>query len=294
MNRFTIKDIENLCGIKAHTLRVWEQRYNFFTPKRKGSQHRVYDSDDLKALLRISFLYHNGYKISKIAQLNPEQIEKEVANSKIQKGSYELYVQQLIETSIQLDKENFERVSNEIVSELEMEKAILHVFYPFLNRIGLLWMTNHVIPAQEHFSSHIIRKKIISATDGLKVDNQKKYNVVIFSPSGELHEIPLLLVNYLFRKKGIKTTYFGVNVAVESLVYYCRHHSVSHFYTHLITHLDSERLDSYISALCNYFPDKTILLSGPASDSIHQNPVNLKRVHSLDEVINVTSLLSKA
>ncbi len=294
MNRFTIKDIENLCGIKAHTLRIWEQRYNFFTPKRKGSQHRVYDSDDLKALLRISFLYHNGYKISKIAQLNPEQIEKEVANSKPQNCSYELYVHQLIETSIQLDKDNFERVSNEIVSGLGMEKAILHVFYPFLNRIGLLWMTNHVIPAQEHFSSHIIRKKIISATDGLKVDSPQKYNVVIFSPSGELHEIPLLVVNYLFKKKGIKTTYFGVNVAVESLVYYSRYHSISHFYAHLITHLGSERLDSYICTLCNHFPDKKILLSGPASGCVQQKPVNLVQIHSLDEIINLTSLLSEA
>jgi DNA-binding transcriptional MerR regulator len=293
MNHFTIKDIENLCGIKAHTLRMWERRYNFFAPKRKGSQHRVYDSDDLKALLRISFLYHNGYKISKIAQLNPQQIEKEVANSKLQHCSYELYVHQLVETSLQLDNENFERVSNEIVSDLGMEKAILHVFYPFLNRIGLLWMTNHVIPAQEHFSSHIIRKKIISATDALKVDNHKKYNVAIFSPSGELHEIPLLVVNYLFRKKGIKTTYFGVNVAAESLVYYCRYHSISHFYSHLITHLDSAGLADYMCTLCNYFPDKVIFLSGPASACVQQKPVNLVQIHSLDEVINLTVTLSE-
>jgi MerR family transcriptional regulator, light-induced transcriptional regulator len=286
MDHFTIKDIENLCGIKAHTLRIWEQRYQLFIPRRKESQHRIYDCDDLKALLRISFLYHNGYKISKIAGLSPEQIQQEVAGIQPQPCNYEIFVHQLIEASIQFDKENFEKIVNALVLRIGLEKSILHIFYPFLQRIGLLWITNHVIPAQEHFSSHIIKKKIICATDGFEISPNRKYNIIIFSPSGEMHEIPLLVVNYLFRKQGIGTTYFGVNVSVETLLYYSRQHSISHFYSHLITHLDSSGVDYFICSLCKEFPDKPVIISGPASSCIRIHPANLSQLHSLEEVIN--------
>ena len=187
MNHFTIKDIENLCGIKAHTLRIWEQRYNFFVPKRKKSQHRIYDSDDLKELLRISFLYHNGYKISKIAELNPGQIHQLVEESGMQDNNHEIFIHQLIEAGLDFDKEKFEIIVNCLALRIGMEKCITEVFYPFLQRIGLLWMTNNVIPAQEHFVSQIIRNKIIVATDGLEVRNDAVTNVIVFTPTGEFH-----------------------------------------------------------------------------------------------------------
>src|SRR5688572_19332426 len=108
MNQFTIRDIENLCGVKAHTLRIWEQRYNLFVPKRKESRHRIYDCDDLKELLRISFLYHHGYRISRIADMSPEQRQQEIAKIKTTQCSYELFVHQLVEASVVFDKEGFE------------------------------------------------------------------------------------------------------------------------------------------------------------------------------------------
>lgn len=284
MNQFTIKDIENLCGIKAHTLRIWEERYKFFIPKRKESRHRTYDSEDLKELLRISFLYHNGYKISRIAQLSPAQIQQEVASIKPQSCNYEIFIHQLIEASILLDKENFEQVLNGLLLRIGLEKCILHVFYPFLQRIGLLWMTNHVIPAQEHFSSNIIRQKIICGIDGLEETKNRKYNIVVFSTIGELHEIPLLFVNYLLRKQGLRTTYFGINVSVETLIYYAQHHTVSHFYSHLITKIASLETDEYISSLCRNFPDKQIIISGPACNGVQKKFPNLLHLKSFDEV----------
>lgn len=289
MNHFTIKDIENLCGIKAHTLRIWEQRYKLFIPKRKESQHRIYDSDDLKELLRISFLYHNGYKISKIAKLSPAQIQEEIAAIKPQPCNYEIFVHQLIEASLQLDKESFETVINDLELRIGLEKSILNVFYPFLQRIGLLWVTNHVIPAQEHFSSHIIRNKIICATDELEINKESKYNIVIFSPSGELHEIPLLVVNYILRKQGTRTTYFGVNVSTETLLYFSQHHNVSHFYSHIISHLDSAGIDIFICSLCSSFPDTPIIVSGPACNCIQRKPINLLLLSSYEEVKNFTN-----
>ncbi len=293
MNQFSIKDIENLCGVKAHTLRIWEQRYKLFCPKRKESQHRVYDCDDLKELLRICFLYHNGYKISKIAELSCEQIQEEVAKIKPQCCNFEVVVHQLIETSIMLDKENFEKIINNLVVRIGLEKCIIHVFYPFLQRIGLLWMTNHMIPAQEHFSSHIIRKKIICAIDGLDQPASEKYNVVIFSPQGELHEIPLLVVNYFLRKQGIRTTYFGPDVSTETLQYYTDHHPITHLYMHVITHMDNCGLESFIDALCKQFPDKKIVVSGPACGCVQKKTAtNLVHFHSLDEVIEFSHELA--
>jgi len=292
MNQFSIRDIENLCGIKAHTLRVWEQRYNLFVAKRKQSQHRIYDSEDLKELLRISFLYHNGYKISRIAGMSLQVIEQEIEKIKPQPCNYDIFVHQLTEASITLDKENFEKIVNGLVLRIGLEKSILFIFYPFLQRIGLLWMTNHVIPAQEHFSTHIIRKKIICATDGFELNNNN-LNVVLFSLPGELHELPLLVVNYFFRKQGIRTTYFGTAVNVETLKYYADHHTVTHFYTHIITQLDSNGLNESVCSVCKIFSDKKIVISGPACSCIQQKPGNLHHLKSIDEVIEYTQSIVK-
>jgi DNA-binding transcriptional MerR regulator len=291
MNRFTIRDIENLCGIKAHTLRIWEQRYNLFTPKRKQSQHRVYDCDDLKELLRISFLYHHGYKISKIAELSPDQVREEISRVLPQCCNYEIYVHQLIEASVQLETDNFERVVNGLVMRIGLEKAIVHVFFPFLQRIGLLWMTNHIIPAQEHFCSHIIRKKIICAIDGLDPVNDADRNVVLFAPPGEEHEIPLLVINYFFKKNGIRTAYFGINTNMETLQYYAQYHNVTHFYMHVITYLDSPDMQTLIGLLCKTFPDKKIFVSGPACSCVEKGRPNLKQVTSFEEMTRLSASL---
>src|SRR6476619_5176688 len=131
MYYFAIKDIENLCGIKAHTLRIWEQRYNLVVPKRKESQHRLYDNEDLKHFLRISFLYHHGWKISKIAQLNGQSLLQEIEKlNNVNNHTY--YINQLIECAITFDKEVFEKLLNTIIQKLGFETCIIHVCYPFL------------------------------------------------------------------------------------------------------------------------------------------------------------------
>ena len=174
-----------------------------------------------------------------------------------------------------------------------LEKSIIHVFYPFLERIGLLWMTNHVLPAQEHFCSHIIRKKIICAIDGLELVNNGKNNIVIFSPTGELHEIPLLVINYFLRKHGIWTTYFGTNVATETLKDYALHHRVTHFYMHVITHLDNCGLDTLVNDFCKQFPSQELIVSGPACNCILPGNPNLKKLHSLDELFAFSTSLNE-
>ncbi|MEO7923065.1 MAG: MerR family transcriptional regulator [Chitinophagaceae bacterium] len=284
MNHFTIRDIENLCGIKAHTLRTWEQRYKLFVAKRKQSMHRVYDNEDLKEMLRISFLYHQGHKISKIAALGPRQLHELVEKSCVLDCNHELFVHQLIEAGLDFDKEKFEKIVNGLVGRIGLEKCISEVFYPFLHRIGLLWMTNHVVPAQEHFVSHIIRKKIILATDGLEQSSQTSAPILLFTPEGEFHEIPLLVINFFFRKYNNRTVYFGANVSTDSLRYYMRQHPAGCLYMHVVTHLNNEGLNESINSLCSEFPIK-LVLSGPAINCMAHQPSNLQVIHSLEELI---------
>ena len=286
MNHFTIRDIENLCGIKAHTIRIWEQRYALVAPKRKESQHRFYDNDDLKEFLRISFLYHNGFKISKIASLGAEEIQRIVANFSAKEENHESFVHQLIEAGMDFDKEKFEKIVSYLVLKIGFEKCIIEVLYPFLLRIGLLWMTNNIIPAQEHFTSNIIREKILLATNGLELEPTNESIIIVFAPFGEHHEIPLLTSNYFFRKNNIRTVYFGVNVTVESLINYLEVQPATHLFTHLTTNLTFERLMDYLLLLNNNFPGKKIVVSGPASMVIEKNIDNLLILNSLTDMID--------
>ncbi|MGQ0739871.1 MAG: MerR family transcriptional regulator [Bacteroidota bacterium] len=285
MNQFSIRDIEHLCGIKAHTLRIWEQRYKLFVAKRKDNKHRIYDNDDLKELLCISFLYHNGYKVSKLAELTADQRQEALVRTVVKEDNHELFIYQLIEASVDFDKERFDKIINSLVIRSSLEKAIFQIFYPFLQRIGLLWMTNNVIPAQEHFSSHIIRKKIICAIDGLELNSLATIRVLLFAPAGEHHEIPLLAADYLLKKNNIRTVYFGVNMQLEPLQIYLSHHPVDFIYTHVTSCPKNTGLDSYPESLCKIFPGKKVLMSGPVTKLIKRKPGEVIIVHSPDELI---------
>ncbi len=294
MNHFTIRDIENLCGIKAHTLRIWEQRYTLVAVKRKKSQHRFYDNDDLKEFLRISFLYHNGFKISKIAALGAEEIQRIVKNFSAKEENHASFVHQLIEAGMDFDTEKFEKIINYLVLKIGFEKCIIEVLYPFLLRIGFLWVTNNIIPAQEHFTSNIIREKIIIAIAGLQPEPANKTIIVVFAPFGEQHEIPLLTANYFFRKNNIRTVYFGVNVKAESLVEYLNVKPATHLYAHLTTSFSNERLMDYLFILNNHFPEMKIIVSGPGSKFIEKNIENLLTLASLDDMIEFAKAASLA
>jgi len=258
MQHFSIRDIEQLCGIKAHTLRAWEQRYQLGLADRTGGQHRVYSNEDLKKWLRIAYLYHSGHKISFIAGLQPAEKEKLLQETYLQDNSDMSVIHQLTEASLDFNKDLFEKIIHAAITRNGIEHGILQIFYPYLQRIGLLWLTNHAIPAQEHFASHIIRKKIILATDGLLPPPPAAKTILVFAPTGEFHEIPLLTANYFFRKSGLRTIYFGVNVSLESLQYYLERRPVQYIYTHVITCLSTESPDEYLAALQGFY--KGILL----------------------------------
>jgi Predicted transcriptional regulators len=279
MNLFSIRDIENLTGIKAHTLRIWEQRYNLFCPKRKESKHRFYDCEDLKYLLRIAYLYNHGYKISQIATYSPEEITKMALEVKPDADNYEIFINQLTEASIDFDQVRFDKILHNLVLHAGFEKSITCVLFPLLKKLGVLWLTGQVIPAQEHFASALIIKKLIMAIDGLeKPVYQGGRRVLLFTPTGENHEIPLLLMQYLLKKQGVPTLYLGKNISLNMLQQVCAHQPVTQLYFHIITNFIRCDMFAYLEQLSNLFPDKEIVFSG--SDTC-QCTCNLKNVRLL-------------
>jgi MerR family transcriptional regulator, light-induced transcriptional regulator len=286
MQQFSIRDIENLCGIKAHTLRIWEQRYGLSLSKRKVSLRRYYDNEDLKQLLRIAYLYHHGYKISCIASMNKEEI-LDLAKKGREPGEFESFVNQMIEASLDFDSDQLESIAHQAVVQLGLVKALNQIFYPFLEKIGLLWMTNHAVPAQEHFSSHIISKKIIREIDRLpnKAQHYRK-KILLFSPPGEYHEIPLLFILYLFKKSGHLPIYLGTNINFQCLEYICNEKKVENLYLHLITNFTNCPPEDYLIKLAKILPGRKIIASGPAFQNIIGAPIEITLLHSQEEIQN--------
>ncbi len=236
MVQFSIADIENLTNIKAHTLRIWEQRYPVFKQTRRPSGHRVYSSDDLKQLLRIAWLYHNGCKISEIMSLSEDEQRTKALGVDQNNLENSQLVNQLLEASIDLDEIAFSEVADSVVLSYGFKKAMLDVFFPFLNKVGLFWLTGHITPAQEHFASYTIMRKLIVAIDKLTpVRTGKGRLVLLFTPVGETHELPLLLIQGMLKQAGVRILYAGVQVDTKTLNYLINYKGVKECYFNLIT-----------------------------------------------------------
>lgn len=289
MNSFTIKDIESLTGIKAHTIRIWEQRYKLLRPKRKDTNHRVYTNADLKHMLRIAYLYRHGYKISKIAVMTEEEIRQLSIDESGQKSPHlhHVYINQLVEAMIDFDQVKFEKIFHNILLRMGFEQCMLRVIYPYLEKVGLLWLADCVIPAQEHFASNIIRKKLMVAIDGLDIPAEDGEKFLLFLPEGEFHEIPLLFAQYLLKKNGCAVVNFGANVPMEDLRFYIQRKRVDQVYTHIITNFPQKALDNFVKELGKYFPSVPITLSGPQVTRITAPlPENITVLHTLTDMVD--------
>jgi DNA-binding transcriptional MerR regulator len=285
MQKFTIRDIENLTGIKAHTLRVWEQRYGFFQAQRKESMHRFYDNEDLKKLLRVAFLYHTGWKISKIATLGEEAVTEEVRKAASAKDSQQAsYVIQLIEAALDFDEYTFSSLLDTVTSQTGFEDCITQVCYPYLQKIGLLWSTNNIIPAQEHFTSYLIQNRIIRETETITRKEKQPPELVLFCPRGEHHELPLLYINYLLKKNNRGTIFLGPNVELSVLEQVATLPSIRYIYFHLITNLTGFFLDDYLEQVCRLFPGKRIIASGISTVHSQRSFANLTILRSDKEI----------
>src|SRR5690349_1070506 len=161
MNAFTIKDLENLSGIKAHTIRIWEQRYRFLKPKRTETNIRYYSNDELKTVLNIALLNKYGFKISHIDKMGQEEMQDKILSLSQVQARQERLINSLIQEMVDMNMEKFELMLDEQIRVKGIEKTITQVIFPFLEKIGILWLTNHINPAQEHLVSNVVRQKLM-------------------------------------------------------------------------------------------------------------------------------------
>ena len=287
MNNFSIKDIERLSGIKAHTLRIWEQRHGLYLCKRKQSKHRFYDNEDLKEVLRIAYLYHRGFKVSKIAGLSKKELN-ELATSNIESDSHEVFINQMIESSLDLDQSRFENIIQNAQRHLDFERMVTKVYYPFLRKMGLLWVTQQVAPAQEHFSSYLIQQKILVEIDKLPlVRPANPVTALLFSPEGDTHEIPLLVMKYLLKRHGVTVIFFGANTPISQIEYYSRNRQSDYIVTHLVTNLTNKEPGDFVDYMLEKFPRQKLVLSGPGFSDLKLTDPRLHMVNEMESFVKV-------
>ena len=217
MADYKIKDLENLSGIKAHTIRVWEKRYNLLSPSRTKTKIRTYSDADLVKLLNISILNENGWKISKIALLNDAELAQEVSKVSIEKTVDSVVVNLFIKSLTTLDSVLFSRVFDSCVAKESLTATYENYLIPFLNRIGVMWLIGSISLSQEHFVSCLIRQKVIVAIDQLEDKDQPVPDFILFCREGEWHELGLLYYYFRLKEKGYSVLYLGQNLPVDAV-----------------------------------------------------------------------------
>lgn len=275
MSNYSIKDLETLSGIKAHTLRIWEQRYNIIEPKRSDTNIRSYDDDDLKKILNISLLNHNGFKISKIASMSAVDIHQSVLDVAQESLKYPDHVHHLMVSMMEMDETGFDKLITKCIQQFGLEKTMIHIVYPFFNKVGVLWQIGTISPYQEHFISNLIRQKIIVSIDAHTFksnSDSKKY--LLFLPETEMHEIGLLFAQYILKSRGYKVYYFGQTLPFDDLVEACQTCKPDYTFT-VMTSLGVHDAETWIEKMATHIPNVTHVVTGNQDFSTHQQHKNI-------------------
>ena len=292
MTRFTIKDLENLSGIKAHTIRIWEQRYSFLKPARTDTNIRYYSNDDLKTILNISILNKYGFKISHINKMTAADVQVRVAELNVAGAQQERIVNDLIQAMVDLDTVSFEKILEKQISANGIEKTIVKIVFPFFDRIGILWQTGHINPAQEHLTSNIIRQKLLVGIDQAKPILKINKSFLLFLPEREHHELGLLLVYYLLKKRGAEVLYIGANVPLKDAKFVADTKKPDFVYIHLTSTSPGFNFEKFLQQTAEKIPKPKIIVSGfPTHGYKRSIPKNVEFKHSLVELIEFISSL---
>lgn len=250
---FSIKDLESFTGIKAHTIRIWEQRYGILAPTRTDTNIRKYSDRDLKYLLNVCMLNSMGIKISKIAQMQEQQISEIILN-KIQKESAEQHFQQMLKISmVNYDEELFHQVSDQYLKDHGMLKTFTNLYVPFLEQIGLLWQAGAICPSNEHFISNLIRQKLITRIDDIRSVPKHPETYVLYLPQQEIHDITLLVLHYQLKAAGFKSIFLGLSVPFEDLEQVVKRLGPVNFVSIFTTNPSTNMVDEYLNRISNEF-----------------------------------------
>lgn len=274
MGIYSIRDLEQLSNIKAHTLRVWEQRYNLLSPKRTPTKIRYYDDDDLKKILNVSFLKSNGHRISQIASLSDQELALKVKEIVDEDLDFPSQVNALVIAMVDLDELYFEKIISTSSLQLGFEACMINIVFPFLSRIGVLWQTGSINPAHEHFISSLIRQKVIVAIDGqihAPSKDAKKY--ALYLPEGEYHEIGLLFAAYIIKSRQQRIIYLGQSLPLADLSSACKAYKPDYVFTLFTNCPTRDDIEDYIKELRDGLPETQLIISG------HQAITNESLIH---------------
>ena len=294
MTLYSISDLEKLSGIKAHTIRIWEQRYSILEPKRTASNIRYYEDKDLKNLLNVVYLRKNGFKISKIAEMSDEDLAQALAEATSSGVSQNVQIETLTLAMMEMDEQKFNNIIDVTIKQLGFEKTMLGVIYPFLEKLSMLWLTGSVAHVQETFISNLIRQKLISATNEVPVTTDKKAKkIVLYLPEGERQELSLQLLHYLLKKRNFKVTYLGGDITLTDVSDAVSILKPDYIFTMITETYVGDSVNSYVLQMRMLFPEVHLLLSG--YQVVAQNVLNTEYItvlRSLDETMSHINVLN--
>lgn len=293
MKKFSIRDIECLTGIKAHTIRIWEQRYNLVPPKRTETNIRYYDNTDLKKFLNISTLLENGFRISKIAELSEQEMHELILELTENDHACDK-ANALCTATLKLDELQFNRTLSSCIAVMGIEQTFTEVVFPFMHRIGLMWQVGTVNPVHEHFIKHLIKQKLLCAIDELPTVNSevaRKY--LLFLPEGETHEVGLLFANYLLKARGQHVLYLGPDLPLTELEQVVNYYQPNYVFTTLTSDTIYGDLNCLVRKIQKAIPRIPVLLTGPLikCNKVEENEYlhTLKDIRDLPEFIRMHS-----
>jgi len=292
VNRFSISDIAAITGIKSATLRIWEQRYQIIHSKRSSSNIRYYDDYDLRIFLNISCLIENGFKISEIAAMSDLQRAEKIQTLSLHQLNVPIVIQELIEYTLSLNEHLFKTTIQNCINELGVIQTVLQYVYPFLSKVGVLWQTGLIAPAQENFASSLIKQRLIVEIDQLPIpDSSNDNKFLLFLPEGEFHEIALLLAQFMVRAKGFQSIYLGQNIPVPYVQELVKSYQPKFIVTVITTDLGAEVLAELMQNMATCFPESTVLIAG-SSVSAH-SPKPLKNCVPLCSVADLYDFITE-
>lgn len=273
MNRikstFSIKNLENISGIKAHTLRIWEKRYNLLEPERTDTNIRRYSLESLKTLLNVTLLYNHGFKISKIASLSQDEILDLVRNIALKSNSEQVSINAFKLAMINFDCELFDNNYDEILQHHNFEYVFIDIFMPLMKELGILWQTGAISPTHEHFITNLVKQKIHVQSELLQrttTFNEDQPIFALFLPENEIHELGILYLNYLILSKGYRTIFLGQSLQTSSLETLYTYNTTFNFVTYITVEPNKDDIMSYLNDFHEKLLSKTeskLIIFGP-------------------------------
>ncbi len=290
---YSINDIEKLCGIKAHTIRIWEKRYNIITPRRTETNIRYYLDKDLQKILNISLLNRNNYKISKIAKMSDGEMKRLVSELSEVTIETEDYLDSLMFAMLELDEYKFNKIIEHNISSKGFEVTMNDVVYPLMEKLSMMWIAGSIKSVHENFVANIIRRKTIVAIDNKSKESRpdaKRF--LIYLPEGESHELSLLFLHFLLKDLGINVINLGSNIPLIDVLEGQKIFKANYIFTLFNDSFSQSPLQPYINELSRHLPNCNVLISG--YQTAIQNLELPENVSLLRSISDVKSFAQKA